>query len=139
MKKITNSKEGTKPARELRYFSEAARREIVKEIEKGLSKAEASRKYKVSLATIFKWISKYSTTYEKPLVNVVEHESDSLRAKRLEAELQQVYGILGRTKAEVVLLEEIIKKAGESYEVDLKKNFATSPSLPSFKEKKPSV
>jgi hypothetical protein len=66
----------------------------------------------------------------------VEHQSDSLRAKRLEQELEMVYCILGKAQSEVVLLEEIIKKAGESYGADLKKNFAIQPFLRSTKEKK---
>jgi transposase-like protein len=107
-----------------RYFKESARRQIVKEIESGLSKAEAARKYEVSQTTIFKWYSKYSVLYEKSLVMVVEHASDSDKVKRLERELEQTYASLGRKDIELKYLEALLVEAGAHFGVDLKKNFA---------------
>jgi transposase len=127
MKEITNSTDAGRVNREKRYFSESARRAIVKEIEAGLSKAEASRRYEVSQAALYKWIARYSSGYSKMLVRVVEHESDSLRARRLEQELKEAYSVLGRKSAEVFFLEELLRLAGEHYEVDIKKNFGTEP------------
>jgi transposase-like protein len=115
------------PTRERRYFSESARRLIVQEIDDGLSKAEAGRKYQVSPASIYKWYVRYSTHYKALLVTVVEHVSDSIRVKKLEAELEQTYAILGRAKAENMLLHKVIEKADEAMGTDLKKNFDTPP------------
>lgn len=109
--------------RERRYFSEAARKSIVEEIDNGLGKAEASRKYEVSEGSIYKWVAKYSKHYRSLLVKVVEHASDSNKVKKLEAELQQTYALLGRAKAECLLLETIIEKADEAQGIDLKKSF----------------
>lgn len=134
MKKVARTNEETKTARERRYFSEAARKEIVKAIDGGLSKSEASRRYQVSEQSIYKWISKYSSNYSKPLVRVVEHQSESLRASGLEKELRQVYEILGRAKAELVFLEQVVKLADEAYGVDIKKNFGTAPLITSTKK-----
>jgi transposase-like protein len=120
---------------ERRYFSEEARRTIVKEIEDGLSKAEASRKYEVSLPAIHKWIQKYSVHYQACLVKVVEHLSESNKVKKLEAELERAYAMLGRTKASMIFLEMIIEKANEGLGVDLKKNFDPTPSSRSMNEK----
>ncbi len=132
---ITKSKEEVLLRRERRYFSESVRRLIVEEIDNGLSKAEAERKYMVSHATIFKWYAKYSKCYQATFKTVVEHESDSIKVKKLEAELESVYAILGRSKAENLLLQTVIEKANEAMGTDLKKNFGTSP-LPSFSTKK---
>ena len=128
-------KSGVSVQRERRYFSEAARRFIVDEIDNGLSKAEAARKYEVSQGAIYKWISKYSKRYQATLVKVVEHVSESNKVKKLEAELEQAYALLGRVKAESMFLQKIIEKADEAYDTDLKKNFDGQP-LPGFTSKK---
>ena len=117
--------------RERRYFSEEARRTIVKEIEDGLSKAEASRKYEVSLTAIHRWMQKYSVHYQACLVKVVEHVSESNKVKKLEAELEQLYATLGRTQVSVLYLEMLIEKANEGLGIDIKKNFDPHPSSPS--------
>lgn len=109
--------------RERRYFSEEARKAIVEEIDNGLSKMEASRKYEVSPAAIYKWLAKYSKTYEPALVKVVEHASAGNKVKELEAELERAYALLGRQKAENLLLEKILEVADEAQGTDLKKTF----------------
>jgi len=125
MKQKTNPVSEVKKQRELRYFSEAVRKAIVEEMDNGLSKAEASRRYSVSMTTLYKWLSKYSRKYVKSLVKVVEHESESVRSKGLEEELKSVYALLGKSQAEVMFLKGLIEKANEAYGVDIKKNFAT--------------
>ena len=125
MKKVqgSTSKSVVNIRRERRYFSEAARQAIVEEIDNGLSKSEASRKYEVSPTAIYKWLAKYSKTYQPALVKVVEHASAGSKVKQLEAELEQTYALLGRLKAETLLLEKIIEKADEANGTELKKSF----------------
>lgn len=124
---VTKLKSEVRSTRDRRYFSESARRLVVQEIDDGLSKAEASRKYEVSHASIYKWYALYSNHYKAALVTVVEHVSDSIRLKKLEAELEQTYAILGRAKAENMLLHKVIEKADEAMGMDIKKNFDTPP------------
>lgn len=112
-----------KPRKEMRYFSEEARKAIVQEVDDGLSKAEASRKYKVSQTSIYKWMRIYSDTYRAALVTIVEHESDSQKNKTLTTELSKAYESLGRTQTENMLLHKIIELASEHFEMDLKKTF----------------
>jgi transposase len=114
--------------RDRRYFSESARRSIVEEIEKGLSKSEAARRYNVSQTSIYRWVVKYSKYYEKCLKTVVEHESDSVRLKRLEVELKEVYARLGQERARSVFFEELISTAEENLGIDLKKSSGTKSS-----------
>jgi len=111
------------PRSKHRYFSETARKAIVSEIEDGLSKAEASRKYEVSQSAIYSWIRKYSKTYQATLKVRVEHESDSEKNKVLKAELSKAYEALGRSQAEKMLLQKILELASEHFEMDLKKTF----------------
>ena len=128
---VTKLKSEVIATRESRYFSESVRKLIVQEIDDGLSKAEAGRKYKVSQAAIYKWYVKYSLHYKAALVTVVEHVSDSVRVKKLEEELEQAYALLGRAKAENMLLHKVIDKADEAMGIDIKKNFDTPLSLTS--------
>ena len=133
---VIKLKDAVVVARERRYFSESARRLIVQEIDDGLSKAEAGRKYAVSHAAIYKWYALYSPHYKAVLVTVVEHVSDSIRVKKLEAELEQTYAILGRAKAENMLLHKVIEKADEAMGTDIKKNFDALPLPNSFTKSK---
>ena len=112
-------------SRERRYFSESVRKLIIEEIDLGLSKAAAARKYKVSQASIYKWYAMYSKHYQASIVTVVEHVSDSVKVKQLEAELERMYALLGRSKAENLLLHTVIEKADEALGTDLKKNLDT--------------
>lgn len=136
MKKVTESSKMVLVQRERRYFSVAARQAIVQEIDKGLSKAEAGRRYEVSLSAIYKWLHKYSKKYEPCLVKVVEHASEGSKIKQLEAELEKTYGLLGRAKAELMYLEQIIERANEELGCDLKKNTATPHYSTSTAKKK---
>lgn len=122
---VVKSKGENSLSRERRYFSESVRRLIIEEIDLGLSKAQAARKYKVSQATIYKWYARYSKRYQASIVTVVEHVSDSVKVKQLEAELERMYALLGRSKAENLLLLTVIEKADESLGTDLKKNLDT--------------
>jgi hypothetical protein len=59
---------------------------------------------------------------------VVEHESDSVRLKRLEDELKEVYARLGQERARSVFFEELISTAEEHLGIDLKKSFGAKSS-----------
>lgn len=136
MKKEVKSQPTVIIRRERRYFTEAARKSIVEEVERGLSKAEAARKYEVSQEAIYKWIRAYSKRYSPLLIKVVEHKSESNRYKALERELEMLYAKLGRASAEIDFLNGVIDKAGAHYEVDLKKNFDVASCSTTIKSKK---
>jgi len=121
--KVPNFTSKASPRSKHRYFSETARKAIVTEIDEGLSKAEASRKYEVSQTTIYSWLKKYSKTYQATLKVRVEHESDSEKNKLLKTELSKAYEALGRSQAENLLLQKVLELASEHFEMDLKKNF----------------
>lgn len=125
--KTSKSDLAKKRPKERRYFSEDARKAIIDEIDAGLSIAEASRKYEVSKSAIHTWRKAYSQAYSPCLIRVVEHKSDSQRNKQLQAELAQVYELLGKSQAKNMLLEKVIDLADQHYQADLKKSFANKP------------
>jgi transposase-like protein len=120
-----------------RYFSIEARKAIVTELDQGLSIAEASRKYTVSRTTLYNWLNAYSVFYQKKLVTVVEHESDFIRAKRLEQELIQLKQHIAEDSVRIRLLEVTLELANEKYNTDLKKSLDPSPYLSSLPNLKP--
>jgi transposase-like protein len=115
--------------RQSRYFSEDARRQIVKEIEDGLySKSEASRVYNVSHASIYNWLHKYSLKFEKQMIMVVELESESVKRKKLEQQINDLQKLVGHQAAENYFYEQLIDFMSEHYEFDFKKNINTKSS-----------
>ena len=109
---------------ERRYFSESARRAIVEELDANkIGISEASRLYKVSVNSLYKWLRKYSRLYQKKLVQVVEHQSESLRRKALEDQVGDLERLLGQKQVEVEYWKKLVEVANEALGLDLKKNF----------------
>jgi transposase len=127
--KLTLSQDKVKAPREYRYFSEDVRRQIVKEIEDNVyTKAEAARVYKVSQTCIYKWIVRYSLNYQKRIVVVTELESDSVKRKKLEAQVKDLQAIVGQQTVENIFYRQLIEVISEHYDFDLKKNINTMSS-----------
>jgi transposase len=126
--KTVSQKEDT-ASREYRYFSEEARRQIVKEIEEGLyNKAEAARVYKVHPTSIYNWMNKYSLLYQKRMRTVVETESDSKKRKKLEEQVSDLQKLIGQQAVENYFYKELVTFLSERYSFDFKKNINTMSS-----------
>ena len=112
-----------------RIFSESLKRKIVKDLEQGkFTVAQASRDYSVSFQSIYNWLEKYSTLYDKQVRIVVEEKSESLRSNELEKENKELQAALGRKQLEVEFLNKLIERAGDELGVDIKKKLSTTPS-----------
>lgn len=133
--KIDSQDGSNRPPKVRRYFTVEVRKQVVEEVDNGLSKMEASRKYSVSENTIYRWLAAYSKKYQKTLVTVVEDASATNKVLKLEAELQAAYADLGRSQSENLFLHKIIELANEDLGVDLKKNIETKLSSYSTKRK----
>ena len=105
-----------------RKFSEAIRKQVVRDVESGKASAlEASRELGVAQTTVYKWIYRYSRYLEKNKVMVVEEKSESYRTKELEKRLKEAEAALGRKQMEVEFLNKMIDIIEERYEPGLKK------------------
>lgn len=129
------SNKQVKNERTRQVFSESAKKAIVKELEQGLGKLEASRKYNVSRTSIYKWLDKYSTNYTKSRKVVVESKEEADTYVHLQSEVDRLYNLLGRSQTEVILLSKLIELASEEFGIDLKKNYATKLSAISKSKK----
>ncbi len=115
--------------RQVKQFSEAVKRQAVKDIEQGkCTVLEASRELLVSVQSVYLWVYKYSGYLQKNKVLIVEDKSESYQTKVLEAKLRQAEAALGRKQMELDLLNKLIELAGAELGVDLKKNFSNPAS-----------
>lgn len=109
-----------------RVFSEAFKRQKVKEIEQGLyTVLELSRLYNVSTKSVYRWLHKYSITHQKGIVQVVQKQSEAQKNKELLARLAELERIVGQKQLQIDYLEQLIRISSEELKVDLKKNFDT--------------
>lgn len=113
---------------ERRYFSEAARREIVSDLDaRKTTVAQVCQQYEVSSSAVYKWLNKYSPLYQKKLVQVIEHESESERRKALEKKIAELERILGRKTVEAEYWRILVELAEQELGTDLKKNSGIPP------------
>lgn len=121
--------EPKKSLRQNKQFSEAVRKQTVKDIEQGkCTVLEASRELLVSVQSVYVWVYKYSRYLQKNKKLVVEDESESYQTKLLERKLREAEAALGRKQMELDLLNKLIELAGTELGMDLKKNFSNLAS-----------
>lgn len=113
----------------IRRFSEAIKRQTVKDIEEGkCSVLAASRELSVSYKTVYSWIYKYSGYLQKNKILIVEDQSESYKTKELEIKLQKAEAALGRKQMELDFLNKLIDLASAELKLDIKKNFSSHAS-----------
>lgn len=112
-----------------RIFSATFKEQKVKEIEKGLlSITQASKLYKVSCQSIYKWLYKYSTKYEKGVVQVVQMESEAKKTEELLKRVSELEQVVGQKQLEIDYLNKLLELSSLEFKVDIKKNFDTRSS-----------
>ncbi len=117
------------PIRVQRYFSEAFRKERVREIERGQSTVrEVCKAHGVSDTAVYRWIYKYSTDRKKGVVQVVEAKSATRKVILLQEQVKSLHATVGEKQLQVEFLEKLIELASDQYGIDLKKNSGMKPS-----------
>lgn len=126
--KVGKSKDKTS-LRQVKHFSEAVKKQTVKDIEQGkCSVLEASKELCVSHQSVYLWVYKYSGYLQKNKILVVEDKSESYQTKVLEIKLREAEAALGRKQMELDFLNKLIDLAGAELKVDIKKNFSNPAS-----------
>ena len=109
-----------------RIFTEAFKRERVKEYEQGsYSVPELSKLFKISGALIYNWIYKYSTYNKKSCILVEMKDSSTQRVKNLECRIKELEQIVGQKQIEMDYLEKLISIAETDLGIDIKKKLNT--------------
>jgi transposase-like protein len=115
--------------RSARVFSEALKKQVVKDIESGKATVlSASRELGVSYQAIYQWLNKYSRHLQSSKRIVIEMKSESYKSRELEKRIQELEAALGRKQLEVDFLNKMIDLGSEQTGVDIKKKFSTPPS-----------
>ena len=112
-----------------RTFSTALKQKVVSDFEKNLvTMQEICDLYSVSRASVYKWIYKYSASYQSNTKMVVQMDSEANKTKQLYQENANLLRIIGQKQVELDYLNQVIVEANTALEMDLKKNFGSPVS-----------
>ncbi len=112
----------------LRYSS-AFKQKVIIEVEEGLYNiSEASRVYKVSTKSIYKWLKELGKDHLINKIVRVQMRGEADRIKELEIEKQKLEAALAQAHLKIITLESTIESAEELYKIDFKKKSGTKAS-----------
>lgn len=114
----------------LRNFSEEFKQQKVREVERKQTKvSEICKQYEVSTTSVNRWLKKYSSNYMKGIKTIVETESDTKKLIELKAKIADLERIVGQKQLVIDFQNKVIELAEQTYRVDIKKSYRTSPFL----------
>lgn len=120
-----------------RRFTDEFKKEIVSIFESGkFSVLQLQKLYGINGTVIYRWIYKFSTFNEKGCRIVEMSVSSHNKLKELEAKVKQLEQIVGQKQIAIDYLEKMIELAGSEFNIDVKKNYNTQPSIGSKSIKK---
>ena len=110
-----NSQKGLSyPQKIQQVFSDELKRSKVKEIEMGLIRvSDLSRSLGVSQTSIYRWIRKYSITYNKRIQVVVESKSQTKKLEYLQEQLKEAHRLLGQKQIQLEFTEKMLELASK--------------------------
>ena len=115
--------------RRLRTFSDNFKIKKVREIEMGKTKvSEVCKQYEVRETNVYKWIKKFGTMKNKKERLIVETESDTQQLLHLKKQVAELERIIGQKQVLLDFKDKMIELAEQTYGVDIKKKFSTTPS-----------
>lgn len=111
-----------------RKFTEDFKRSVVKEYESGgLSVCQLGRLYGIAGTQIYNWIYKFSTFNEKGSRVVEMKDSSYNKFKEMEQRIKELERAVGQKQIKIDYLEKMIDIAKRDLNIDIKKNYNTSP------------
>ena len=108
--------------KKIRHFSEAFKREKVRQLEEKLiTVIQLSRLYNVSRAGIYYWVSRYGIMKENKERIVIEKESEGHKTMQLLKQVESLERLLGQKEVEISYLDKVIELGSDLLGEDLKK------------------
>ena len=127
----------TTAERRRRRFSDNFKIQKVREIETGQTKvSEICSQYQVADKNVYLWIDKFGSMKEKKERLVVETDSDTRQLLELKKRVSELERIIGQKQILIDFQDKMIELAEETYGVDIKKKFFSTPSSTSGKTEK---
>jgi transposase-like protein len=122
-------KVNVKQIRKKRIYSEAFKKQLVLEFEKGkISVPQMEKLYGIGNANIYRWIYKYSIFNEKGSRIIEMKDSATNKLKLLERKVRDLERMVGQKQIKIDYLEKMMEIAKEELDIDIKKNFDTPQS-----------
>jgi transposase len=124
----------TTAERRQRRFSDNFKIQKVREIETGQTKvSEICSQYQVADKNVYLWIDKFGSMKNKKERMVVETDSDTRQLLELKKRVSELERIIGQKQILIDFQDKMIELAEETYGVDIKKKFFSTPSNSSGK------
>lgn len=119
----------TTAQRRRRHFSDSFKIQKVREIETGRTKvSELCFQYEVAYNTVYRWLNKFGSMKNKKERLIIEADSDTKQLLELKKKVAELERIIGQKQVMLDFKDKMIELAEETYGVDIKKKFTTSPS-----------
>jgi transposase len=119
----------TTAQRRCRHFSDSFKIQKVRELETGRTKvSELCKQYEVSGTNVYKWLNKFGSMKNKKERLIIESDSDTKQLLELKKKVAELERIIGQKQVMLDFKDKMIELAEETYGVDIKKKFTTSPS-----------
>ena len=110
--------------RKVRQFSDAFKKEKVKQIDDGkITVLQLSRIYEVSTTSIYNWIKKYSRYAGENERIVVQKDSEANKTLYLQKKVAELEQLVGQKQVEIEYLKKVIDFGSELTETDIKKKY----------------
>jgi len=123
--------------RRRRRFSDNFKIQKVREIETGQTKvSEICSQYQVASNNVYLWIEKFGSMKNKKERLVVETDSDTRQLLEFKKRVSELERIIGQKQILIDFQDKMIDLAEETYGVDIKKKFFSTPSSTSGKTEK---
>lgn len=115
--------------RRRRKFSDNFKIQKVREIETGQTKvSEICSQYQVAAKNVYLWIDKFGSMKNKKERMIVETDSDTHQLLEFKKRVSELERIIGQKQIFIDFQDKMIELAEETYGVDIKKKFFSTPS-----------
>ena len=119
----------TTAQRRHRHFSDSFKIQKVRELETGRTKvSELCFQYEVAYNTVYRWLNKFGSMKNKKERLIIESDSDTRQLLELKKKVAELERIIGQKQVMLDFKDKMIELAEETYGVEIKKKFTTSPS-----------
>lgn len=107
----------------IRRYSEAFKKQVVREYEAGASASGLGEKYGIKGgSTVSTWVRKYGREGSRYKLMVIQKPQEQQRVKELEKRIQELESALAQVTLDKLMLESLVEVIEEEEGIALKKN-----------------
>jgi transposase len=107
----------------IRRYSEAFKKQVVREYEEGATACSLSKKYGIKgRSTINTWVKKYGREGSRYKLMVIQKPEEQERVKQLEKRVQDLESALAQVTLDKLMLESLVEVIEEKEGIVVKKN-----------------